>query len=269
MKFTTPILALLATTASAFIAQPNGSGKASTALFKKSPGLVSQTAGWDMKKISPNVRIEGQSRHTFSFQDPSKEIVQIAMHSPNGRPLNSDVELYIGPDWTPLKVHCHTEDGTQYPLQTLVGTRNKFSNIEILNTGAPSFPIEAACSYAIEPLASARESIQEEDGFYIEGGGAIKMYPISAAVDELQVLITTEGKMLNAVIELLNGPNNVKVQYEVFTNNGQLNSLFVVFECPKDGNSLRIRNLAPLEFPAKFYVRPTKFGSNDTGPIIR
>jgi len=266
MKYTgiSAILALAAS-ANAFVLPGAETKATSTQLNGLSPGVVSKTGGWEIEKISPRVRIEGQSRHTFSMQDASKEIVQVAMRSPNARPVNADVELWIGPDWTPVKVNCHSEDGSKHPLQTLIGTRNKNANVELLNTGNHAFPIDAACSYAISPLTEDRETIKEEEGIYIEGG-AIKMSPIPSNVEQLQVLIETEGKMLNAMIELLNGPNNVKVEYEIFTNNGQLNSLFVVFETPEDGNAIRIRNLAPMEFPCKFYVKPTKFGSNDMAP---
>lgn len=223
-----------------------------------SPGVVSKTEGWEITKISPRVRIEGQSRHTFSMNDASKEIVQIAMQSPNGRPVDANAELWIGPDWTPVKVACHSEDGSKYSIQTLIGTRNQSANVELFNSGNGAYPIDAACSYALPPLVEARENIKEEEGVYIEGG-AIKMSPIPSNVEQLQVLIETEGKQLNAMIELLNGPNNVKAEYEIFTNNGQLNSLFVVFDTPADGNAIRIRNLAPLEFPCKYYVKPSKF----------
>jgi len=264
MKYTAHIFALFAATANAWVA-PATKIASSTQLHGMSPGVVSKTGDWEIDKISPKVRIEGQSRHTFSMQDPSKELVQVAMHSPNGRPITSDVDLWIGPDWTPVKVGCHTEDGSRYPLQTIVGTRNMNANVELLNTGNHAYPIDAACSYAIAPLTDDRETIKSKEGTYLEGG-AIKMQSVPAGVDQIQVLISTEGKMLNAMIELLNGPNNVKVEYEIFTNNGELNSLFVVFECPEDGNAIRIRNLAPLEFPCKFYVNPTKFSATDSEP---
>jgi len=260
MKYT-GISALLSLVASANAFSPAAQPKTtSTQLFGLSPGVVSKTGGWDIEQISPKVRIEGQSRHTYSMQDASKEVVQVAMQSPNGRPVNGDVELWIGPDWTPVKVNCHSEDGSKHPIQTLIGTRKMTANVELLNTGNHAYPIDAACSYAIAPLTDDRETIKEEEGIYLEGG-AIKMSPIPAYVEETQVLITTEGKQLNAMIELLNGPNNVKVKYEIFTNNGELNSLFVVFETPEDGNAIRVRNLATLEFPCKFHIKPTKFGS--------
>jgi hypothetical protein len=246
-------------------ASASGSSRATTALSvtggNSSPGVTSKTGGWELNKISPVVRIEGQTRHTFNFSDSTKELCQVAMHSPNARPIDSEVQLWIGPDWTPVSVKAKTEDGKNFPLQTIVGTRNMNANVEIRNNGPAAFPINAAASYAIPPLSTAREDIKDEEGIYIEGG-AVKMAPFPVDVDQLQVLMTTEGKQLHAKIEMLNGPNNVKCEYEVFTNNGLLNALFVVFEMPGSGNAIRIKNLAPMEFPLKFYFKPSKIGKS-------
>ena len=63
-------------------------------------------------------------------------------------------------------------------------------------------------------------------------------------------------EQLNARIELLNAPNNAKQTYECFTNNGELNSLCVAFNSPDAGNTIRIINLAPVEFPCYIHLRP-------------
>merc|ERR1712232_96382 len=125
------------------------------------------------------------------------------------------------------------------------------------------YPINAAASYAIEPLANARLDIAQGPGQYVEGGSKF-IQSFAADVDQLQVLLETDGKMLNAKIELLNGPNNIKQEFEVFTNNGQLNSLFVVFETPGQGNSVRVTNMATMEFPLNVYFQASEV--NTRGP---
>merc|ERR1712146_367593 len=80
-------------------------------------------------------------------------------------------------------------------------------------------------------------------------GGALRSYPLDPASDQVVVVLNTDGRQLNARIELLNAPNNPKQTFEVFTKNGELNSLCVCFNCPDDGNTVRIVNLAPVEFP--------------------
>lgn len=246
-------------TASAFTASPlKSTGK--TQLFSTagpgttSPGYTSKTGDWNIREVGPNVKIQGQTRHTWNFGDYSREIVQVALKT-EGRPMTSDIELWVGPDWTPLQISAYTENGKERPIQTLIGTRNKAANVEIRNTGASEFPLTAACSYAVPPLADARDVLAEEgEGRYVEGG-AIYSQAFPSDVGQVALLLKTDGKQLNAKVELLNGPNNVKQGFEIFTNNGELNALYVVFETPGAANTVRIRNIAPLEFPCYAYFQ--------------
>jgi hypothetical protein len=224
-----------------------------------SPGVVSKTAGWEIDLISPKKRVEGKTRHAFGFQDTTRNMVQVVMEAPSNRPLTSEVNLWLGPEYTPFSLKCHSEDGTSFPIQTLVGTKKKFVNVEVKNTGPYTHPMNAACSYAISPLADAPYDIQEEEGTYIEGG-AVRMHPFPPEVDQLQVLLRTNGKQLKARIELLNGPNNVKQEFEVYASNGEATALFLVFETPGAGNAIRVQNLASLEYPLDMFYRPSKTG---------
>jgi hypothetical protein len=245
MKFFTGLLvALTAASASAFSVNAPRTVKQSTAL---------KAATWDMATIGRSVRIEGQSREHWEFPDPNQEIVQVAVDS-NGRPVESLIELWIGPDWTPMKVKAYTEDGMMRPIQTLIGTRNKAAAIDINNTGPGDFPLNAAASYANPQLVAQRQDLlTANQGRYIEGG-AVHSVNFDATVDQVQVLLYTDTRQLNAQVELLNGPNNFKQKFEVFTNNGLLNSLYVVFQSPGAGNVVRVTNLAPLEFPCKAFI---------------
>jgi len=234
---------------------------------RNSAGLTSKTTGWDMDQITPGrLRIEGETRHTFSFGDTSSDCVQVALESPNDRPVASEINLWLGPDYTPFSLYAHSENGSMYPIQSLIGTKGKYVNVELKNTGSKMFPMNAACAYAIPPLSSAVKDIVTDNGgsAYIDGG-AIRMYPFSAEVDQLQVLLKTDGKLLKAKIELLNGPNNVKQEYEVYASSGDVTSLFVVFETKGAGNSIRVKNLASQEYPLDFYWRASVMGNKDAG----
>merc|ERR1719214_248216 len=99
-----------------------------------------------------------------------------------------------------------------------------------------------------------QEIIATTPGVRVDGG-ALRSFPVDAATKQLEVVLNTDGKQLNARIELLNAPNNPKQTFEVFTNNGELNSLCVCFNTPDAGNTLRIRNLAPVEFPAYIHLQ--------------
>jgi len=222
-----------------------------------SKGVTSKTAGWNIMEISPVQRVEGETRHAFGFNDNTRDVVQVSMDSPSSRPITSEVNLWLGPDYTPYQLKCHSEDGKTFPIQTLVGTKKYAVNVEVKNTGPFTHPLNTACSYAISPLSDAPKEIQLEEGIYIEGG-AIKKQPFPPEVDQLQVLLKTNGKQLKAKIELLNGPNNVKTEYEVYASNGEATSLFIVFETPGAGNSIRVKNQASLEYPLDMYYRASK-----------
>lgn len=258
MKFSTIFALSALASASAFA--PSSIGAASkTQLNAVTAGVVSKTAGWEIKQISPVERVEGLTRHAFGFNDLNRDVVQVAMQSPSSRPITSEINLWLGPDYTPFQLKCHSEDGKNFPIQTLVGTKKYAVNVEVKNTGPYTHPLNTACSYAIGPLADAPAEIQFEEGTYIEGG-AVRMQPFPAEVDQLQVLLKTNGKQLKAKIELLNGPNNVKQEYEVYSSNGEKNALFIVFQTPGAGNAIRVKNLASLEYPLDMYYRPSATG---------
>ena len=67
-------------------------------------------------------------------------------------------------------------------------------------------------------------------------------------------MLNTDGKQLNARVELLNAPNNPKQTFEVFTNNGELNSLCVAFNVPDASSTLRVINLSSVEFPCYIHL---------------
>ena len=196
MKFSGLLVALTAASASAFTTSPR------TVTPKTS--LSATATEWDLANIGRSVRIEGSSREHWEFPDPNQEIVQVGIDS-NGRPVESLIELWIGPDWTPMKVKAYTEDGMMRPIQSLIGTRNKAAAIDINNTGPGDFLLNAAAAYAGPSMVQQRaDLITANQGRYIEGG-AVHSVNFDATVEQIQVLLYTDTRQLNAQVELLNG----------------------------------------------------------------
>lgn len=213
--------------------------------------------GWTMNDITPDgklsQRVEGKTRKTWKFNDVTKDRVQVALSS-TGRPVNADVQLWLGPDWTPMKLKTYSEDGSLRPVQTLIGTRNKQAMIEVKNVGEYEFPISAASNYAQGAMAQVpQEIITTTEGVRVDGG-ALRSFPVDPSTKQLEVVLNTDGRQLNARIEILNAPNNPKQTYEIFTNNGELNCLCVCFNIVDAGNTVRVVNLAPVEFPLNIHV---------------
>jgi hypothetical protein len=257
MQLSTGLLALSAFQgAQAFTAGGAMGGKAAP---RAASAQMADAALWDMKEISPDgslvQRVQGQTRKTWKFNDYSKDRVQVAVGS-EGRPVKADIQLWLGPDWTPFSLKAYSEDGNSRPIQTLIGTRNKAAMIEVRNMGEYEFPFDAASNYAKGEMAA----IPSELPATVQGervqGGALCSFPVDPDVEQVEVLLNTDGKQLNARVELLNAPNNPKQTFEVFTNNGELNSLCVCFKTPDPGNTIRIVNLAPVEFPAYAHINP-------------
>jgi hypothetical protein len=228
--------------------------KPSFALFS----LVDESTMWDLQTIAGNqqiLRCEGQSRKTFNYPDKSRDTVQLGMES-DGRPLKADVELWTGPDYTPFKVSVYSQDGKLFPIQSLIGTKSKMAQVEVRNTGPMEFPFNVACSYAAPALADVRNKIPEtEKKILVQGGGAVHSVPLTPGGSRARVFLNTDGRNLKAKIELLNGPNNVKQRFEVYTSYGVGCSLYIVFDTPGSSQyTVRIINENRVEFPAYAFV---------------
>merc|ERR1711934_874837 len=99
-----------------------------------------------------------------------------------------------------------------------------------------------------------QEIIATTSGVRVDGG-ALRSFPVDTSTKKLEVVLNTDGRQLNARVELLNAPNNPKQTFEIFTNNGELNCLTMCFKCPDAGNTFRVVNLAPVEFPCYMHYK--------------
>ena len=211
-----------------------------------------------------SILVQGGSLRTWSYRSPAIEQVQVIL-STEGRPLDADIELWHGPDNTPTKMRVYVENGQLRPFSAVVETPRGPNTVAIRNIGQIEFPIAANViaddvDAPSADCAAASMTIQ---------GGALRTYPFDPSVDSVQVLLKTDGRPLNARIELLQGPNNNKQVVELYTEDGCDRPFFCVLETPGSGNVVRVVNTAPIEFPMTASVVPMAISEDmSTGAVL-
>jgi hypothetical protein len=223
---------------------------------------------YDVSEIfeaSERTTVQGGSLRTWSFANRAIEFVQVMLKT-EGRPLDADIQLWNGPDNTPNKIKVYVEDGAIRTFNALIGTPNGPNTIAIRNTGMLEFPLQAVVNpdrQQGQDAALAVEALQLTETIQ---GGALRTFPFDGSVDSVAVLLKTDGRPLNARIELLQGPNNNKQVIELYTEDGMNRPFFAIVETPGSGNVVRIVNTAPIEFPLSATVQAYSLAPMGGGP---
>ncbi len=213
----------------------------------------------DNKKdnINTPIIIQGGSLRTWSYKSPYVEQVQVILTT-EGRPLDSDIELWHGPDNVPCKMRIYVENGQLRPFSAVIETPRGPNTIAIRNIGQVEFPIIANV-IANDVDTPSSDCMTTSNTIQ---GGALRTYPFSPVVNSVQVMLKTDGRPLNARIELLQGPNNNKHVVELYTEDGLDRPFFCILETPGSGNVIRVVNTAPIEFPMTASVVPNSISED-------
>eukprot|EP00980_Cylindrotheca_fusiformis_P029889 scaffold24012_cov186-Cylindrotheca_fusiformis.AAC.2 len=210
---------------------------------------------------APLVTIQGGSLKTWSLPSFNMQSVQLLMKT-EGRPLDSEIDLWQGPDNTPYKLRIYVEDGAQRTFNVIVPAPRGPNTVCIRNTANLEFPLLASVNPSMEavdnmilPEGSTPRTIQ---------GGALRTYPFNPDVQSVKVMLTTDGRPLNSRIELLQGPNNIKQVMELYTEDGLERPFFAIVETPGAGNVVRIVNTATMEFPLTAMCEPHMVGPEES-----
>ena len=218
-------------------------------LFSEPVGSVAATK--KAPAADSPILVQGGSLRTWSYRNHLVEQVQVVL-STEGRPLDADIELWHGPDNTPCKMRVYVENGQLRPFSAVIETPRGPNTIAIRNIGQVEFPL-AADVYANDVEEPSAECIAATATIQ---GGALRTYPFDTLIDSVQVLLRTDGRPLNARIELLQGPNNKKQVLELYVEDGYDRPFFCILETPGGGNVVRVVNTAPVEFPMYAGVVP-------------
>lgn len=207
--------------------------------------ILPPTTNTQKRPISNDpIIVQGDSLRTWSYKSPFVEQLQVTLSS-EGRPFDADIELWNGPNNTPAKMRVYAENGKLRPLDVIVETPRAPNTIAIRNIGQLEFPFAAnvRADNVANPSFDASSSCETIQG------GALRTYHFDAVIDAIQVLLKTDGRPLNARIELLQGPNNNKQVIELYAEDGLNRPFFCIIKTPGSGNVVRVLNTGPVEFP--------------------
>mmetsp|Transcript_43352 Transcript_43352/g.52535 ORF Transcript_43352/g.52535 Transcript_43352/m.52535 type:complete len:294 (-) Transcript_43352:178-1059(-) len=211
------------------------------------------------------VRVQGGALKTWSYPSPDLERVFVELESdgpPEGNPLRAQIELNQGPDNTPWRMDIYSGKGRLRPCKFWVETPGETNAVFIRNIGPLEFPFNAGVGTEMEEDGSDSTMVVSEDLFqmssdYIVQGGAVRVYDLDPSVSYAKVVLRTDGRPLNASVELIQGPNAPKYTIDVYTEDGDLRPFVFIMKAPGVGNSIRIVNTGTQEFPLTAAVGPT------------
>jgi hypothetical protein len=212
------------------------------------------TAKIDWETASPII-LQGGALRTWSDSTGTFERVQLSLNT-EGRPLNAHVELWHGPDNTPLRMSIYSDNGDLRPFNAVIETPAGQNTVAIRNTGTMEFPLAACVGTDVEDVA---KRLSDMGTLKVVQGGSIVTYPFDRSVASVQILLMTNGRPLNARIEISQGPNSSKQYVDIYTENGMERPFFAVIETPGAGSVIRVVNTGTVEFPVTACLEPYEY----------
>lgn len=222
------------------------------------PSLVEQ-----ILRTQRPIQIQGNSLKTW-VTNPMVEAVHVALRS-EGRPIHSDVELWNGPNNIPYKLRVYVEDGYMRPFSAVVGTPRGTNTVAVRNISPIEFPMDAAVAPENEVDApSIGETPVQNPPMQIQGN-SLHTFRFNHNIQAVQVMLRTDGRPLNARIELWQGPNSVKQVVDIYTDDGLDRPFYMIIDTPGMENVIRVSNTATIEFPLDASVEAYSVGEGDYG----
>jgi len=125
--------------------------------------------------------------------------------------------------------------------------RNLEDRLASLESGSGS-PMRATEAGGYAPSV-ARQIFDNKRPIKVQGG-TLKTWTFnSAAVEAVHVVMKTEGRPLDADVELWQGPDNTPCKMRVYIEDGSIRPFSCMVATPRGPNTIALRNIGHLEFP--------------------
>jgi len=124
--------------------------------------------------------------------------------------------------------------------------RNLEDRLASLETGGSAMRANEASGYA---PSVARQVFDNKRPIKVQGGTLKTWTFASAAVEAVHVVMRTEGRPLDADVELWQGPDNTPCKMRVYVEDGAQRPFSCMVATPRGPNTIALRNIGHLEFP--------------------
>lgn len=189
----------------------------------------------------------GNSLKTW-VTNPNVQAAHVAIKS-EGRPIHADVELWNGPNNIPYRLRVYIEDGYIRPFSAIVGTPYGTNTIAVRNISPIEYPMEAVVASEDEVDAPSIGEIPPLNYPLTVQGQSLHTFRFNYNIQAVQVILRTDGRPLNARIELWQGPSNVKQLVDIYTDDGLERPFYIVIDTPGGENVVKVVNTGSIEFP--------------------
>lgn len=237
---------------------PAEPSKGPEGLVQVDPVLSAAKADWDAKwETLDSVKIQGGALRTWAFPSADLSRVYLDMTTfgpPEGYPLNVHIDLNEGPDNTPQTIDIYSGKGRLRPFKCWIETPEGKSACFIRNKSPLEFPISARVGAEMtnegsSGIVEASDAIYEMSEEMKIQGGSVRSYDLDADIETVKITMSTDGRPLMAQAELIQGPNAPKYTIDIYTEDGLIRPFTFCMVTPGAGNTVRLINTAPYEFP--------------------
>lgn len=168
----------------------------------------------------------------------------------------------------PSSASTLTQESTTTPIAPPPMARpaedNKLAMVDKTASGVPAAAPPAAVEDEGQPV-ERKQSVWERNKAADVQGGSLRTWSFADQhkIDMIQVHMKTDGRPMNANVELWQGPDNVPQKVAVYVEDGRARPFRCFFATPYSGNSISIRNTNTLEYPLQAILEGGKVGMDD------
>jgi hypothetical protein len=131
--------------------------------------------------------------------------------------------------------------------------------------------METSTEFGEYPAYDVNEIFHQSKSTTVQGGSLRTWSFTNPRIEFVQVMLKTEGRPLDASIQLWNGPDNTPQKMKVYVEDGALRTFNALIATPQrttNTNTIAIRNTGMLEFPLTAVVNPDRGQGQDVALAV-